>query len=99
MNKCKCVNEVKQKEKNIENESFAMFCIKENSKNFKKLFIITMATLVCLIGTVIGFLLYLNQYEFIGENEAYTVEQRTDGTGNLNNYGDITNGVPKNNND
>lgn len=95
MSDCKCIKKVKQKQKNIEEESFAMYLLKEHSKNAKKWFIIAIALLVCWLGTIGAFLLYLNQYDFSG----YSVEGVQDGYGvNIIGGGDVYNGATSKNN-
>ncbi|MCI9085779.1 MAG: hypothetical protein HFE51_05075 [Clostridia bacterium] len=99
MKKCNCINEAEKKEKIVEEKSFAMTMVTEYSKLSKKLIIIIFTLLVIVFAEPCIFTWYLNQYDFISESETSTIEQGTDSTGTINNYGDITNGVSKNNND
>ena len=76
--------------KNIENESFAFYLVKEYAKQAKRLFILLIISIIVNILTVGAFLLYNSQYDYAD----YEIQQ--DGQG-INNYvggdGDNINGA------
>lgn len=79
-----------QENKNNENESLAMYLVKEYAKQVKRLFILLIISIIVNILTVGAFLLYNSQYDYTD----YEVTQ--DGYG-INNYiggdGDNVNGA------
>lgn len=76
--------------KNNENESLAMYLVKEYAKQVKRLFILLIISIIVNIVTVGVFLLYNSQYDYTD----YEIQQ--DGRG-INNYiggdGDNINGA------
>jgi nitrogen fixation-related uncharacterized protein len=78
-----------QENKNNENESLAMYLVKEYAKQAKRLFILLIISIIANILIVGAFLLYNSQYDYTD----YEIQQ--DGQG-INNYiggdGDNING-------
>ena len=78
-----------QENKNNENESLAMYLVKEYAKQVKRLFVLLIISIIVNILTVGAFLLYNSQYDYTD----YEIQQ--DGQG-INNYivgdGDNING-------
>ena len=79
-----------QEIKNNENESLAMYLVKEYAKQVKRLFVLLIVSIIVNILTVGAFLLYNSQYDYTD----YEIQQ--DGQG-INNYiggdGDNINGA------
>lgn len=79
-----------QENKNNENESLAMYLVKEYAKQVKRLFILLIISIIINILAVGAFLLYNSQYDYTD----YEIQQ--DGQG-VNNYiggdGDNINGA------
>lgn len=97
---CKCSREVQAQTQQIEQESFAMFYVKNSNKEKKWLIIAVCIVALCWFASALAPWAYLSQFEVVSEE--YNVEQNTDGGGNIaDSYvgvnGDIVYGIPKDN--
>ncbi len=51
----------------VQEESLAIFMVKEYHKTIQKWFVVIMVLLICWLSTIGLFMWYLNQYNFISE--------------------------------
>jgi uncharacterized membrane protein YpjA len=71
-----------------DNKSLAMSLIDTLKAQCKRQFIINIIIIICWVGTIGGFIWYINQFDYSTESTA-TIE--TENSGEIN-TGDITNG-------
>lgn len=73
-----------------EDKSLAMSLIDTLKSQCKRQFIINIVLIICWLGTIGGFIWYINQFDYNTTDESTaTIETDNDGTINT---GDITNG-------
>ncbi len=83
-------NEVKKEDKNISEKSIAMELLMEIRLQTKRWMIAFFTVVILWFATIVGFVWYLNQYDF----SSYEVNSQDGGNANyIGNDGDINNGL------